>query len=621
MVNSQPTAIPAAFARKAQLEREEHVESVLYQHERDWRFIPGDGQDPRVVSEAALRREWAVEQELQAWLSEWPAADRPAADSADVLATRHRLKYFPVLFISAPHIEDGATGSFPGLPTPLLHATAVLDRMLRIDEFPGPRVPDVVATMNPPSYNPDFEADVIRCLTERRPVVVGISNLSEGHFYALRIARLVKAVLPQALVILGGQHEDAVNPQIYHRASDRVRAMVGRRANGLGLFGLTTEEEDRLAALQTLAADTDRACVDLVIAGDGQYALLEVLKIVSECQPAGATALKARLLASRDRFAALQGTGDLHLFDPETGRVEGFPFSGLPIDGDTLPFIDVTRLSHENRFSVFGNRNTAQILACLGCKYACEFCHESADAFLYGQPKIRQRSPEHVVKEIELRQEQGFEAVFFDDSTFTQNPRWLTGFLDLLEKRDPDTGIEWGCQTTINDIDETMLHRMAANGCSYIYFGLESAAPQETSVQKVQQLRVLTGATDWADRLRQVAHWCREAGVRIGTSLQFGLGETWEERVQTMDLVAELHKDGCIPEGCVSLNINSPYPGTRQWLRMLKSGGPMPDYRSRLIRHQAFETAHQYSKITGKEVADLYLLAAERLGKAIHVEG
>jgi hypothetical protein len=53
-----------------------------------------------------------------------------------------------------------------------------------------------------------------------------------------------------------------------------------------------------------------------------------------------------------------------------------------------------------------------------------------------------------------------------------------------------------------------------------------------------------------------------------------------------------------------------------QRLRMLESGEPLPDYRDKLVRHPAFEAAHQFSRITGREVEELYRLGLERLGAA-----
>ncbi|MEW1925355.1 radical SAM protein [Streptomyces sp. NPDC088360] len=611
-----PLAVPEALARRVRQARADRIDRELYEEEKHWRLRPDDGEDPRTVSQEALLREAAVEEEITARLGPPTAGPEDPRRREE----RRRLKYFPVLFVSAPHIEEGATGSFPGMPTPLLYATCVLDRMLRIDEFPGTRVPEVVAVLNPHAYSPAFEEELVACLREHRPVVVGISNLSEGHHFALRIAETVKKECPQALVLLGGQHEDAVNPDAYRAASHRVAKMSGRRQESHDDFRIGAEQLGRLTALQTFARPEERELMDIVFAGDSAFALPEVLKVVADCLPADTETVKKRLLADQDRIAELPGVGSLFLYDWSTRRIESMPLSGVPIDGDRLPYIDVTRLTHENRFPVFGHRLTAQVMACLGCKYACSFCHESADAFLYEQPKIRQRSPQHVIGEIRLRVDQGFEAVFFDDSTFTQNPRWLAEFLTLLEGLAAEHGtFEWGCQTTVNDVDRDLLRRMAAAGCSYVYFGVESAEPDAVRVQKVRQL-LLVSESDWTGRFRSVAHWCREAGIRVGTSLQFGLGETAEQRLMTLDLIAELHRAGCIPDGCVALNVNSPYPGTRQWLQMLQSGATLPDYREKLVRHPAFETAHQFSSITGRDVEALYLLAADRLGRALHQE-
>ncbi|MEV0941670.1 B12-binding domain-containing radical SAM protein [Micromonospora wenchangensis] len=594
-------------------ERAERIARDLSEHERGWRWYPGDGLDPGTVSAEAMRRELDRDRELVERLG---TATGPEADRL-----RHRLKHFPVLFISAPHVEEHATGAFPGMPTPLLYATCLLDRMLRIDEFCGDRVPEVVGVLNPPAYSDAFERTLVECVAEHLPVVVGISNLSEGHHFALRIAELVKSVSPNSIVLLGGQHEDAVNPDAYRSTSERVGAMGERQREVHRSYSLTTRQLDRLAALQTFATERERTIVDLVFAGDAVFALPELLAVVAESLPVDARALRKRLLADRARFAALPGVGQLVLVDDDTQLITSIPLSGVPIDGNKLPFIDVTRISHENLFSVFGNRPTAQVMAALGCKYSCSFCHESADAFLYNQPKIRQRTPEHVMREIRLRIDQGFDAVFFDDSTFTQNRRWLSDLLTMLEAdRAAGRRFEWGCQTTVNDVDEGLLRRMGESGCSYIYFGVESAQPDAVRVQKVQQLRLLAEPTDWTEQFRRVARWCRTAGIRVGTSLQFGLGETDEQRIRTLQLVADLHREGCVPDGCVALNLNSPYPGTRQWLDLMRSDAPLPDYRDKLERHPAFETAHQFSAITGEAVSDLYHLAADILGSALHQE-
>jgi hypothetical protein len=274
LMDPRPLAVPEALARSVRRARAERIDRELYEEEKRWRWHPGDGGDPRTVSQEALLRETSPE---------------------------HGTKYFPVLFVSAPYIEEGATGAFPGMPTPLPYATCVLDRMLRIDEFPGSRVPDVVAVLNPPAYSAAFEKELVGCLREHRPVVVGISNLSEGHHFALRIAATVKKECPQAIVLLGGQHEDAVNPDAYRAASRRVSGMSGRRQESHDDFRIGAEELGRLTTLQTFARPEERELADIVFAGDSAFALPEVLKLVAECLPADAETVKKRMLAEPSR--------------------------------------------------------------------------------------------------------------------------------------------------------------------------------------------------------------------------------------------------------------------------------------------------------------------------------
>lgn len=615
----------ALLAAEIRERRRRHVAEELFEHERGWRLVPGDGGDPAAVSDAAMRRELAIEREL----AELTAG--PAATHEDQARLRDELKYFPVLWVSAPHIEHAVSGTFPGIPTPLLFATSVLDRHLRLDEFPAARVPKVVAVMNPPLYTPDFVAELRETLRRHRPRLVGVSNLSESHYYALEIARIVKEILPECVVVMGGQHENGTNPVAYRSAAERVRGgpVVRRTA-----FELTDAELDRMAGIQTLGCRDEWALIDFVAAGDGPYLLMEFTRLLAEHLDDDIAAFKDVVAANAARFAELPGSGQLFFADERAehadkhadkhadghaGGLRHVALSGRAVDGNRLPFISLIELTHENRFPVFDFKKTAQVMGCNGCKYACAFCHESAEHFLYGVPKILGRDPANVAKELALRHEQGYEAVFFDDSTFTQNPRWLTALLDHLE-RDRAAGmlLEWGCQTTVNDVSAELLTRMAEAGCTYIYFGFESARPGVEQVQKARQLRMLTDADDWADRFRVVAKWCHDAGIRVGTSLQFGLGESPGQRAWTLELVAELYRSGYIAPGCVALNINAPYPGTMQWFDALRDRGtPLPDYRNRLVRHPAFETAHQYTSLPCETVDEIYREASAMLGDAI----
>jgi radical SAM superfamily enzyme YgiQ (UPF0313 family) len=595
--------------------RLQYVITQFPRHEQDWRLSPGDGGDPTEVSEFALQRELSIELAARKRLADSDCSNQKVWRRS-LEQERRSLKYFPVLFVSAPHIEDAVSGTFPGMPTPLLYSTAVLDRYLRIDEFPSMKVPEVIAVMNPSLYTAEFRQELTTCVRRHKPRLVGISNLSEGHHFALEIAKLVKSVSTETIVLLGGQHEDGTNPVVYRQTAARVDAMPPARRE---MYRLSEAALRRAGSLQTLARTEEREFIDFVAAGDGPYLLMELMKLLADHLDTSIAEFKRLVLASKDRFASLPGSGHLFLYDDDHKELRHVELSGSPIDGNALPFIFLDRLTHENRFPVFNYKKTAQVMACLGCKYACSFCHESADHFLYGVPKLLQRDPENVIKELDLRKEQGYEAAFFDDSTFTQNPPWLERLLRLMRERQcRGAFLEWGCQTTINDVTPPVLERMAAAGCTYIYFGIESARPGTDQVQKVRQLRVLTGEDDWAIRFKRVARWCHDAGIRVGTSLQFGLGESPEHRDQTMELVADLYRSGYIAKGCVALNINAPYPGTEQWVQLMgRADRRLPDYREKLVRHPAFETAHQFTQLPGDVIDEIYEQAAQRLGDAI----
>jgi radical SAM superfamily enzyme YgiQ (UPF0313 family) len=602
---------PAAMRENTARIQEERRQRIagLRRHEQDWRWFAGDGQDPGVVSDRALARELALESDARRRLAGTPWMHDPATLSEE----RRRLKHFPVLFISAPHIEEPVSGTFPGCPTPLLFATAVLDRALQIDEFPATRVPEIVAVMNPALYSDEFILELSHLVRTRQPRVVGISNLSEGHHYALRIARIVKTLSPETIVVLGGQHEDGTNPIVYRRTAARAElALVPRNER----YRLADEPLERLTSCHTLETIEGRELVDFVAAGDCPYLLLEFLVLVADNLDRSLIELKRVITSQAARFAALPGNSFLFYID-ENECLANVETSGRPIDGNELPFISVEQLTHENRFPVFNHKLTAQVLACLGCKYSCTFCHESADHLLYDRPKLLQRRVEHVMKELDLRAEQGFEAVFFDDSTFTQNRRWLDGLLAaMLTRRHSQGWLEWGCQTTINDLDANLLPRMADAGCTYIYIGVESVRPQAQFVQKVHRAH-RTGET-WGALFQRVAGWCSQAGIRVGTSLQFGLGETAEDRTETFELIARLYEQGAIAPGCVALNINAPYPGTDQWIQLARSSqDPLPDYAQRLVRHPAFETAHQHTALHPGQLDEIYAEAKAMLGDAM----
>lgn len=164
----------------------------------------------------------------------------------------------------------------------------------------------------------------------------------------------------------------------------------------------------------------------------------------------------------------------------------------------------------------------------------------------------------------------------FDDSTFldgfgaerrhlccgnvaTTTRHGKHSFRELLAKLGP-LGIEWGCQTRVDTLEDGILAELRKAGCTYIYFGAESASEEQlTDMQKWQTRNDISTALDRV----------RRAGIRIGLSLLF-CPASWKDVEWTRETEAsvattlaffrsELQKGGV---SVISRNIMAYYPGT-----------------------------------------------------------
>lgn len=385
-------------------------------------------------------------------------------------------------------------------------------------------------------------------------------------------------------------------------------------------YELSAEQLAKMERVRTLARDEERELIDFVISGDAPYLLMELMKIIADNPDASAEELKEIILERKDEFSKIEGSGDLFFYDRKRQKIQNIQISGVPLDRNKLPFIFRANLARENRFTIFNNKKTAQVMACVGCVEVCEFCQESASPTLYGIPKLQQRKPENVIKELDLLKEQGYEAIFFDDSTFTQNFIVINKLLDLMiERRRQNRGFEWGCQTTIRSVDPKirpgLLEKMAEAGCTYIYLGVEQAEPNVEHIQKASKFPI--HKRSWVEAFKEVCLTAKKVGIRIGCSLQFGLGETPDQWQKTISLIKEMYEGGFIAKNSVAININTPYPETEEWIKLAKKEGELPDYRERLRRHPRFETAHQFSSLSWEIADKIYALARSQLGDAL----
>lgn len=310
------------------------------------------------------------------------------------------------------------------------------------------------------------------------PDIVAITALTPTIDKALQTAELAKKTCPQATVIMGGYHP-------------------------------TFNYQEML----------EKEYVDIVIMGEGEYTLLDLVETLEE-------------------------GGDLK-------NVLGIAYEGgvtpprpLIEDLDELPF-PARHLLPMDSYKILNMKlHTATLISGRGCPMQCSFC---ASAALHGR-KLRMRSPKNVVDEMEhLINDHDSGMIAFMDDTFTLKPSNVEAICDEIMRRGID--VYWGCTARADTLSEKLLRKMSDSGCITMFLGVESADQQQLD-RVNKQLTI--------EKIRQAFKLSRENDIRTIASVVLGMpGDTKESIERTIKFVRELNPSYAL------FSLATPYPGTR----------------------------------------------------------
>jgi anaerobic magnesium-protoporphyrin IX monomethyl ester cyclase len=182
--------------------------------------------------------------------------------------------------------------------------------------------------------------------------------------------------------------------------------------------------------------------IDIIVEGEGEDTLSKVLDQL----PGGDLSL-VRGISFR-RGAAICRTGPARRIDD--------------IDSLPCPAYDLVDLSITHRTNIITSR---------GCPLTCTFC--SASHF-WGHMTTR-RSVAGIIDEIaSLYHGRNVRRFRLEDDLFVNGKERVLEFCDALHRGGLD--IDWGCYGRVDRVDPEILERMAGQGCSEIYFGIESGS-------------------------------------------------------------------------------------------------------------------------------------------------
>jgi radical SAM superfamily enzyme YgiQ (UPF0313 family) len=414
----------------------------------------------------------------------------------------------------------------------------------------------------------EYFVDVV--LKNVRPRVVLISAVSPAHRYAIDIARTVREHLPDCLIILGGRHADETikyDPETQE---------------------LTLQPTSTLSKI----VDGDvEPIVDFILSGEGYYALDVLMKAISLAMdiPTKTVDVTSVLDVLSD-FAPLLGPvpGRALIAAPNADTIHYWPLTGYKIDLSALPS-PYKAFAIRARFPIFETdgviSRTAHFMVTNACPYHCLYCSEGVSV-VGSFNSFKDESIGQAIDRMLEYVQYGAEAVFFDDSIFWGGNvglminfcrEWIKIREAAAQENSPEItlmgrtvdrrkllNLEWGAQLTVDfiagrrsEVAMIILNTMRKAGCTYLYIGIESMS--EVVIESVH--KNVSRRKPWDERVRIALGLSRQAGVRVGTSILFGLdGETQETIEETIDKVEELLAEDLIT--IASPNILTYHPNT-----------------------------------------------------------
>jgi radical SAM superfamily enzyme YgiQ (UPF0313 family) len=428
------------------------------------------------------------------------------------------------------------------------------------------------SVFDPRVWNARSKAYLRELVRRMSPRVVLISAVSPAHRYAIDIAATVKEELPRAIVVLGGRHAD--------------ETMKYQEGTGLTL--------SYSATYRAVGDGRVPDVIDFAVAGDAYFALDLLLKAISAAvDPDTKWAKPVRIVSALTNLGGISAArGDAVITARLADGLHVIPFRGGAFDLTLLPS-SYDAFSIRAHFDIFRRsddsvQRTAQLTTTSACPYQCNFCSEGLSV-VGRMLRYRDNPVSTALERVYRFVSYGAEALFFDDSVmFGGNTQRMIEFSHALTEvkqaarsgaelpsaldgspgsRERLAHLQFGAQLTVEflsglrsveQIDE-LLHTLRTGGCTYLYFGIESLAPDV--VGRIHKNRSRPQGPTWKEKTWTALSHAKRHGIRVGAAVLFGLdGETQHSIDYTVDGVRDLIRAGLVD--IASPSILTYHPGT-----------------------------------------------------------
>ncbi len=285
----------------------------------------------------------------------------------------------------------------------------------------------------------------------------------------------------------------------YYREALEVAARVKKRTNATVVIGGSHAS----AVPESLLASAN---VDYVIRGEGEKPFVEFLRAIDN-----QTSVEAipNLAYKRDGAFVLN---PLH---------DNFPIDDLPIP-DLSDFCPMN-------YTLAGKAMTFMITS-RSCPHKCSFCSVHTT---FGT-SYRRRSLENVLQEIELRYQQGYRVIDFEDDNLTYYKQTFKEICRRLIARFPNRELEYVAMNGISylSLDDELLELMHQAGFSHLNLALVSSD---------KTVRETTKRPHTLEAYVRVVNKAHQLGFKIVSYQILGLtNESLDSMIQTLAFNARL---------------------------------------------------------------------------------
>ena len=286
--------------------------------------------------------------------------------------------------------------------------------------------------------------------------------------------------------------------------------------------------------------------IDLCVRGEGEVTIIELLDAIE----------------NNKKLTGING-----ISYKDNGKIIDNPPRALIDNLDELCFPHQGAdkvLKDYNQYPKMAFKN---IFATRGCPYNCFFC---GSRNIWGR-KVRYRSPDNIVKEINSLQALGVNSIHFDDDTFGVNKKYLKELCLALKEK--CQGISWSCEIHVNLVDDENISLMKSAGCIFIMMGVESGNNQ---LLKENRKNITI------EQAFAAAKIIKRHNIVLSVFFIVGFPqETIESLNDTLRAIKKIPADGIV------YSIFTPYPGTEAFDFCKEKGLINDSFDVSLYNHQS----------------------------------